>query len=406
MSKNIKHFKVTLTTLGPVHIGSGKLLSKHDYFFASNTTHIFNPSKFYKKLSIEHKKLYENLLLDEDSNLNDFILDNKLTTIAMQCVSYTINDTKVKTGRNRFHNVHQFIRDGQGSPYIPGSSLKGLIRTWIIGYIVSQKPDEYIASFTLNPKERKLDSIENAMQKLEEDIFKFGSTDDKDTIMRYLSVSDSNPLATTDLMFAKKYDVFTQNDYHEDKFGNELNIYRECLKVGTKVTFRLDIDTSMLKFSVPQGKIALNATNLLAIGHNFKHYYDEHFLGNFNFGIDNRRNIIYLGGGAGFGTKTINNQLFQRKAAQENAKILYAQFPTKISDSLRNANTLRNEVKKARFEPEFMRPRGKMKKEDHRHWQVDILGVAPHTLKSAQIDGVVVEFGKCLIHIDEINEGG
>lgn len=406
---SIKHYIVTLTTLGPLHIGSGKMLNKKDYFFYKNQTIILNPISFYKQLSVSQKKRYEDFLHENEANLNKFISENALESVALRCVSYTIDGIKVRSGNNVFHNVHQFMRDGQGSPYVPGSSLKGLIRTWILGYIISNESDKYAPGLTLRSADEKLNAIEDKLSILEKAIFKRNTLDngeknEEDNIMRYLSISDSNPLENRDLMFAKKYDVFTAEDYHEDKRGNSLNIYRESLKIGTKITFRMDIDESNLYFKVPNGKIVVNGTNLQAFANNFYYYYKEHFLSKFDISADQRNNIVYLGGGAGFGTKTINNQLFKDKVALVNAKILYQQFPTKISDAFKHANALRSEIRKAQFTPGYMNPRGRMKKEDHRHWQFKQFGVAPHTLKASEINNGIVEFGKCLIHIEEVKE--
>lgn len=403
----VKHYEVKITTLGPVHIGSGKTLGKKDYFIANSNTYILDSIRFFKNLSQQQKKLYESFLEDDYTNLTDFLSFNNLSTLAKTCISYCINGFKPEQVRNRniYHDVSQFIRDGHGNPYIPGSSLKGVLRTIILGYFVSQDETGYGA--LVNPTVRDYGS-----KQLEDKLFKRISnhsfnSDEDDNMMRFISISDSQPLSNDDLIFAKKFDLFSKNDSKiSEKRGNELNIYKECIKAGTTISFKMDIDDSEFKFESKKGKVLLNSSNLMLLVKNYYWYYKKHFLNHFDVVDENIDNIVYLGGGTGFPSKTINIQLYKEEAFKKNASIIYKQFPTRISDEYKYAKELRSEVRKAGFIPENLYTRGRSKKNDHRHWQYRDLNVTPHTLKCTQISNQIFEMGKCTIEIEELENRG
>lgn len=402
----IKHYEVTIETLGPVHIGSGKTIEKKDYFIVESNTYILDTIRFFKKLTNNHKALYESFLENSYSNLTDFLLKNNLTSLAMTCVSYSISGFKPeqKGSENIYHNVSQFLRDGQGDSYIPGSTLKGVIRTIILGYIISHDATGYSA--LINSTTRDYGS-----RRLEDKAFKLHSVDNSiseevsDNLMKYISISDSKPLSNDDLIFAKKFDLFSINDpKNRDKYGNELNIYKECIKIGTKICFRMDIDESQFDFSSKKGRETLSSTTLMNLIKDSYWHYKNHFLNHFKVLDDNIENIVYLGGGTGFPTKTVNIQLYKHDVAKINANILYRQFPTKISDNYKYAESLRSEVRNAGFIPEQMFSSNNRKKNDHRHWQYRELKVSPHTLKCTKISGKIYEFGKCTIQIEELKK--
>ena len=403
----VKHYEVKITTLGPVHIGSGNTLGKKDYFIADRNTHILDPICFFKKLNQPQKNLYELFLERNYDNLTDFLAQNNLTSIAKTCISYSISGFKPEQVRNRniYHDVSQFMRDGQGNPYIPGSSLKGVIRTLILGYSATQYPTRYIELVNPNARDHGSKHLEDKLFKIKSQ-HSFNSEED-DNLMRFISVSDSQPLSNDNLMFAKKFDLFSVNDSKKsEKSGNELNIYKECVKVGITISFRMDIDESKLKFESKKGTVVLTSVNLMNLVKNYYWYYKNHFLNHYDVNDDNIENVVYLGGGTGFSTKTINLQLFKENALKKNADILYKQFPTKISDEYKHAASLRREVRNAGFSPVYMNSNGRTKKNDHRHWLYKELMVSPHTLKCTHISNQIYQFGKCTIQIEELKSGG
>jgi CRISPR/Cas system CSM-associated protein Csm5 (group 7 of RAMP superfamily) len=402
------------------------------------------------------------------SGLRDFLDEQGLLAAALGAKAYEIGSqlTRAKSGSWQYFPIHEFIKDAYGCPYVPGSSIKGMLRTALLSHIVSGRRAEYQAIY---PERDVLDGEKRkrAGRQIEKKAFFVERPDPQDPetvndIMRYLSVSDSEPLSTADLVLVKKYDKFAKADdgshkhdmgrLSDDSFrkGNELNIYRECLKPGTRIIFTMGIDSRISQYP------GLEAVDLKAILHESAEIYRELFLDAFDStegtgaqgsaesdgrcvyrtseGIrcrnharegsrycgvhvdraeasgqeDTEELVCYLGGGVDFDSKTIMNALFYGDDTRLDriARILYHQFPTKIDPQYFLG--LGNDVRAAGFRPAEMRAQvrsdGSLKKgkNDHRHWRDGELGVSPHTLKLGKIGNEFYPMGKCRIDIEQL----
>lgn len=451
----IRHYKVTLTADGTVHIGNGMKYGKNDYFVVGKKIAVLDTRRFIRKLNEAQLALYRDYLAEGNSRKGLQDLLNKhsdLLHIAESCVTYE-TDTRLAKRRNgdyQYLDVAEFVKDAYGCPYVPGSSTKGMLRTAIMTRAILNDQDRFSKLYDPNAGSK---AVEQAI---------FGQ-DPQNNLMRFVSVSDSEPLEPSRLAFVKKYDKFAKTDdgrhkkqmgrISDDQYyeGNELNIYRECLKPGTAIELTVDIDDRIderLGFSLDTQGIA----ETLECAQDL---YSKRFLSHFEtdesggspagdgrcryiiqegpFAGDRCRNaaatedgycnlhadksgssddsrcdslICYLGGGIDFDSKTVINALFadQAKAVGETAHILYKQFKTKLDPDRHSA--LEKEVREAGFEPKEMRTiirNGKIKKakDDHRHWKDIELGVSPHTLKMGILDGKKYLMGKCSINLEE-----
>ena len=121
------------------------------------------------------------------------------------------------------------MRDCYGNPYIPGSSLKGAIRTILM--------NTHWHSMNFKKKNKKGKIIENkkaipwgpTRRQRHEKIKPF------DDIFNEIRVSDSQPLTNDDLILVQKWD-FTPD---KDTKPHSLSIYREALRPGTKLEFEI-----------------------------------------------------------------------------------------------------------------------------------------------------------------------
>ena len=139
-----------------------------------------------------------------------------------------------------------FTKDAYGEPYIPGSSLKGMIRTALLCYEVKQNPEKYGV---------KLRDISDAAQRGGNGKFSFEETDNLETevfhtrhmtdkkqnavnsCMAGLIVSDSKSISTKQLTLSQKI------DYTEDGKEHPLPILREAGRsLRTEIQFELTID--------------------------------------------------------------------------------------------------------------------------------------------------------------------
>ncbi len=381
---HLESFRLTLTALSPLFIGSGAELSKKEF--------IYNPAR--KKASVlDFPKLYAFLnqrgLLDAfegymtnyaDKDMRGWLMKNGVKEEEFAgFVSYEIETGEAFGPTDNIVAFKQFIRDPYGLPYIPGSSLKGALRTALLTAMLAQdkqvaqktaeqlmrlvpnlaSPDNRTKKFAMNDFERVAKSIED--EKI--NTLKFTKRDkppDKrdavNSVMRGIQVSDSAPLDNTCLVLAAKTDAGKSGEI------KPLNLCREALKPGTKVVFSVTLDKSVLKGSGIDKAFILAAVQGFAAVQR-KQYAkfapppaaDNTPCGN---GAE-----LFLGGGAGFLSKTL----------------LYSLAPDDATGLKLTAAVLENKFK------------------NHYHGRDIANGVSPSKLKMTKNDGRYYLFGRCAI---------
>lgn len=333
MKNFLKNYEVTLTVKGPVHIGDGKTLTKVDYFFYKDRIYFPNLHKMF--LYIKQMHLiddYESFMYSARNDLTYWLNRKRIiSTVAEKCTDYSVTLSKLPNLKS--WKLSTFIKDPYGNPYIPGSSLKGLIRTLLLAKEIVDNPDDcaeirndirrsindprknivsnlYKASSTI-PKAKRLEKIvdeaiksklNKASSTIEEIAFhKLNCLKERkerknavNDIFKGLIVSDSQPLSTNDLIITQKM------DYNVIDKMNYLS-YRESLVPNTQVKFNVTIDTSIFNYTIND---ILQAVKLFA-----EDYY-TYFSSNFRGIKKPTSNTVWLGGGAGYVSKTIMYNLF------------------------------------------------------------------------------------------------
>jgi CRISPR-associated protein Csm5 len=123
-----------LTPLTPLHIGAGETLEAYEYVVIDSKVYSFSPEQVLGKLSHGEREEFVNLLGTSLGDLHGFLRRRK-ELVAAHC-DYTIpmTDEARRLYAERLSNprsdlsIHPFIKTGH-KPFIPGSSLKGAIRT-------------------------------------------------------------------------------------------------------------------------------------------------------------------------------------------------------------------------------------------------------------------------------------
>lgn len=333
MKNFLKNYEVTLTVKGPVHIGDGKTLTKVDYFFYKDRIYFPNLHKMF--LYIKQMHLiddYESFMYSARNDLTYWLNRKRIiSTVAEKCTDYSVALSKLPNLKSWKLSI--FIKDPYGNPYIPGSSLKGLIRTLLLAKEIVDNPDNYAeiesdirrsindprkniisnlykASSTI-PKAKRLEKIvdeaiksklNKASSTIEEIAFhKLNCLKERkerknavNDVFKGLIVSDSQPLSTNDLTITQKM------DYNVIDKMNYLS-YRESLVPNTQVKFNVTIDTSIFNYTIND---ILQAVKLFA-----EDYY-TYFSSNFRGIKKPTSNTVWLGGGAGYVSKTIMYNLF------------------------------------------------------------------------------------------------
>jgi len=132
MGSIFKKWKVKLKTITPIHVGSGEeLISNIDFIYNRSDKLIYVPN-------IEELSKLSDISLEEFSSPAK-ILESKGLWQRKNLVKRKI---KPANGCGKLINrIREHIHDGFGRPYIPGSSIKGAIRTALLWGMIMDDQD-------------------------------------------------------------------------------------------------------------------------------------------------------------------------------------------------------------------------------------------------------------------------
>jgi CRISPR-associated protein Csm5 len=261
--------KMELITFSPLHIGDGGELIPFEYIKEDNKIKIYPFNYFIDKLFETYKEpkdlLPKLIVLKETAknglkeNLKDYFDKAKVLIPPKYEISTKVN---IPEG----NNIKAFIKSPEG-PYIPGSEIKGALRSVFLYGIL--KNEIYKKSQFLNQlekikqkieklvkvhderekKEEKrkiLDSISKLIEDLETQIFRANQRDAQYDLFKAIVISDSNPLPYNNL-YVDAIKVINSS--------RDLKNYSEILKEGLRIKLDGFIDE----------KIALNGLKRLAL---------------------------------------------------------------------------------------------------------------------------------------------
>ena len=367
MREFLHKYKIILNTLGPVFIGDGKELVKREYVLNKKTRRVtvINQAKFFQYL-IRTKKMesYERYIMSKNGSLQSWMYEEKISFQDMKSFAayeYSCGDV---VELNTMKNILTFIKDPYGMPYVPGSSLKGAIRTALLGADILNNHEKYSRAadyFSQRTSFNRQDmrEIEREIKRVEEIRFCTKTKDEKNQtvndIMNGLHISDSKSLSLKDLTLCQKIDV------HVDGRERDLPILRECIKPDTKIEFDVTIDDTECPLTIEQIRSSINV---------FLRGYNKLFLEKFREETPYDKDVIYLGGGTGFATKTVLHDLLKNSKTRSRTvgSILNLKLP-------RNAQM------------------------EHKHGLDYKIGVSPHTCKLTEYEGCLYQMGACDIEI-------
>lgn len=260
-----KKYRVKLLMLSPVHIGNGHVYSQKEYIYENRQYYFVEIGKVYTWL-IKNKPqkitAFEKFIASTDprkSRLLDFLKSEQIEERAFG--GYVISETGYETEKKgRLNQVVAFTKNCFGEPYIPGSSLKGVLRTILVNECFKKDPT--------------LKNVENQ-------------------VFNAIRVSDSKPIDKKKLILVQKWDFNAKK-----KRVSALPIYRESLCPGTMVEFTVT--------AVGDEAVKL-IDNLMIYAENFYQKYTNQFLKDFPdcYIQDNIKGYapVYLGAGSGLWTK-------------------------------------------------------------------------------------------------------
>lgn len=238
----VEYIKIDVIT--PVHIGAGaekKWIKDIDYFFDQGKIKIFDIISLLKDKdddylskvveAISERKLFSDTTLISKNQIKPFI-------------EYKYNREP--------DEIFTHIRNGLGKIYIPGSSLKGAIRSALLGYLYFK--DQNIRKIGRNPK------IDDVI---------FGNF--KNSVMRFIQVTDAEFSNNSTSLFNTK--IYSLGKSSNNKFEGQwkhdrenekgdrkkfstngfVNTY-ECLNIGAISASRIVITENIIKLLDSENK--------------------------------------------------------------------------------------------------------------------------------------------------------
>lgn len=336
--------KYTLTCLSPVHVGNGVTLRPFEYLYDKKTQEVyFIDQRKWTALLVKHQLLADisreaarglqmslwEWLRRKNVSEAEIIALGQRKAVAESLL------TQNRRGKNTLNDIVCQISTAQGQPYIPGSSIKGALRTGII-FSILQK-DEALSHRFWQRFSRNMDVFQNRREHPAENLEiellhqipvqgREKKTNAVYSALRGLSVSDAYCQQNVDTVVLQKYDA-TTNDRGQSK-EHGISLYRECLPSGTQLTFSVTIDKALLHLlgvdsceEILQGSHEFIQQGISALQKVFGRDYAKVF-------AEAKEADMLLGGGTGFLSKTLwlslaPNEVEARKAI---ASILEQRF--------------------------------------------------------------------------------
>lgn len=370
MSGYLKTFRVRLKTVGPVFVGNGKEITKKEYILQNQNKRagIIDISRMYQLLKKKglSAKFEDFLMNDPRSDLRHWLQDNQLSIREIEsCIKYYLDNADTVLNHGTKIQIMECIKDPYGNPYIPGSSMKGMFRTVLLGAEVINHPDHYDADKInilnqANQKTGRKAYLAREIKQLESNTFctlNREGTKPLDAVNDNLSgliVSDSDPLSISDLILCQKVERYV------DGTEKRLNLLRECIRPGTEIALNLTIDPTRCSYSVDMIQNAVRV---------FSDSYYKNFLDAFHGICKPAKDCVYLGGGSGYVSKTVTYPLLGKEDGLNTTIQVFEKTGVPIQ---------------------------------HKHYKDRRLRASPHIVKCTHYQGKTLQMGQC--HIVEIVE--
>ncbi|WP_286036328.1 type III-A CRISPR-associated RAMP protein Csm5 [Succinatimonas hippei] len=370
MTSLLESYRGYVTAVSPIHIGNGLTYNKKEYIlYQAKRPVVIIPDmrKLYGQLcALGYGAAFEDFMLDpEQKDLSRWLKDHKVAKDFYDSIGlYALSnlDSAVK-----LNGINPFIKDGSGLPYIPGSSIKGMIRTCLMIWEIAKKqklnriPQIKVITEPLERPDKSF--LRNECKDIEAQIFNTLERNKKkfddmvNSCMSGLIVGDSDCFDYKQLTLAQ---VSALQLNGQDK---KLNVFKECIIPGTKVGFTLTLDKSLCPYSLENIREAIDFSAKLI----FAGFYSK-----FKVTPINSSGIFWLGGNTGFTTKTIMHALYDENEAVKNTDQVFK-------------HTLGKKVYKM-----------------HGHARDVEIGMAPHTCRCCSYYGKLYDMGRCRVDFESL----
>lgn len=270
---NIIRNKMKLEVLTPLHIGGADYKSKLDkkeYIFDKDkkTLTLIDNEKFIAFLI--KKNLFEKYIAYIENNINAKVMIqnrniNLFNFLKANNIDKDIQDFRkkapIKLDMNieNMNDIKLMLRDVQGKPYIPGTSIKGaLINLLLVDYIIknrekfSKEKRIILSECKKTNDDRSIRGLKNDIKKIVNQIEKSIIYSDNKSLEKSkkfgISVSDSYSYSNTRTNFYQDIDEKRTNKPGEDK-SRPMPVAREYIIANSIFDFDITLDIDLLEES-------------------------------------------------------------------------------------------------------------------------------------------------------------
>lgn len=350
-------YDLTLKTIGPLFIGDGRTILKKCYLYdsRSGSVSIFDEEKLFALLAQRNLiDQYEQFMLGRMNNLYRFLTqDCHLQERDWKpALRYTLKVGAALDEEHSLKDIHCFVRNAAGQVYLPGSSVKGALRTVLLHHMIRQEGEHD----QLEPSRReRFGSIPESRYLHTLRLVKNRPDDMVNSLMRGLQVSDSLPVPDSQMILASKMDC------RPDGSLSKPNVCRESIRPDTEIHLKLTLDQSVLQGTVTR-------ESLTAAIDAFDEYYWDTYLRHFEEPARTAEvyyeNCLFLGGGSGFFSKSlVYPYLGEKRGLKLTAEMMTQMF------------------------------------RKHYHDRDEAQGISPHTVKYTEYGSKLYPMGMCGVEI-------
>lgn len=274
-SKELVSFRCRMKVITPIHIGDGKKYTKMDYVYDRQLKKvgILSQQNFFRFLTKEnlYNGYQDKIRNAEYDNSGNVIFENYpwLTAVGHKNIlerhpELFISILDVPEHMRNLNVIDREIRDVFGNPYIPGSSLKGMLRNAVMAdLILKAKRDPKTSSrmvqiwqnldqeIKTNRQSKARNFAASEISALEATLFREIFDQEGKALSRQLAdpfrgilVGDSEPFRPDSTMLCAKEDLMVKAG-QPDK--SKISLQRESLRPGLETTFRVTLDVAHLK---------------------------------------------------------------------------------------------------------------------------------------------------------------
>jgi len=254
----------------PVHVGSGLRLGKMDYVNNGNKVLMVNLQRLASIRGIDPEELADAMEM-RNFDIGSYLRSKHIDPINV--ASYSILSHRQPQGE-----IICGLKDGIGNPYIPGSSLKGALRTAVLWERIKRNPSlmdearrEIISAFGRAGRRNASAWAAQPLERLFLGRDPVKGNHPNYSHLRALNVSDTDPIPKEHL---ECIEVAVRN-LKVDKIETKMTLFVEAFRPTTETEISLDLDPFLLRDDV-QSKLNMKLDDLEDLEKISRGYYSDY----------------------------------------------------------------------------------------------------------------------------------